>query len=84
MQLLVTGAANGIGASLTELAVHKGHQVIATDLDITALKQRWEDQPSVRCEALDVRDDAQWQSLVRKLESEGQAIDVLAHGQPQE
>ena len=79
MQLLVTGAANGIGASVTELATKKGHQVIATDMDIKALKQRWENQPSVRCEALDVRNDAQWQSLVRKLEGEGQTIDVLAN-----
>ena len=79
MQLLVTGAANGIGASLTELAVQKGHQVIATDLDIKALQQRWEHQPCVRCEALDVRDETQWRSLVRKLEGEGQAIDVLAN-----
>lgn len=79
MQLLVTGAANGIGASVTELATQQGHQVIATDQDIEALKQRWENQPSVRCEALDVRNDAQWQSLVRKLEGEGQTIDVLAN-----
>ncbi|WP_417546151.1 SDR family NAD(P)-dependent oxidoreductase [Marinobacter sp.] len=79
MQLLVTGAANGIGASVTELATQQGHKVIATDLDITALKQRWENQPSVRSEALDVRDEGQWRSLIRKLESEGQTIDVLAN-----
>ncbi|MGO1749906.1 MAG: SDR family NAD(P)-dependent oxidoreductase [Marinobacter sp.] len=79
MQLLVTGAAYGIGASVTELAARQGHKVIATDLDTKALKQRWENQPSVRCKALDVRDEAQWQSLIRKLESEGQTIDVLAN-----
>ncbi len=79
MRLLVTGAANGIGASITELATQQGHEVIATDLDIRTLKQRWKNQPGVRCEALDVRSDAQWQSLCRKLEGEGLAIDVLAN-----
>lgn len=79
MQLLVTGAANGIGASLTELAMKKGHRVIATDADIKALNQRWEHQPSVRCEPLDVRDEAQWKRLISKLEDEEQTIDMLAN-----
>ena len=77
MQLLVTGAANGIGASLTELAMKKGHRVIATDADIKALNQRWEHQPSVRCEPLDVRDEAQWKRLISKLEDEEQTIEML-------
>lgn len=79
MQLLVTGAANGIGASLTELAMKKGHRVIATDADIKALNQRWEHQPSVRCEPLDVRDEAQWKRLISKLEDEEQTIEMLAN-----
>ncbi|MCH8499401.1 MAG: SDR family oxidoreductase [Marinobacter sp.] len=77
MLLLVTGAANGIGACIVEQAVHAGHQLIATDMDGTALAARWGEHPSVRCATLDVRQEAQWQSLFKGLDHERLTVDVL-------
>lgn len=75
--MLITGAANGIGAAIAELAAGQGHQVIAGDLDIDALVARWDDKPNVRCEALDVTSADDWNGLVKKIEQDGIELDVL-------
>lgn len=58
--MLVTGAANGIGAAITALAARQGHHVIAADRDASALASRWETQSGVRCQTLDVTRAADW------------------------
>ncbi|MDO8266869.1 MAG: SDR family oxidoreductase [Moraxellaceae bacterium] len=77
MKMLITGAANGIGAAITAMAVRHGHEVVAADLDLPGLQARWVGQPGVQCRALDVRRADAWQSLVEALEQGGFAIDVL-------
>ncbi len=76
-KILITGAANGIGAALADLAADNGHQVIAADLDGEALLARCSGKRSVRCETLDVTNAAAWDGLVKRLEHEGIEIDVL-------
>lgn len=77
MRLLITGAARGIGAALTRLAIARGHDVIAADLDANALQQAWAAQPAVRCLSLDVRHGEQWEALVSTLTDDQQLPDVL-------
>lgn len=77
MLILITGAANGIGAAITAKAVALGHRVIAADRDGEALLARWHDQPAVRCEVLDVTKASDWTTLVARLERDSGALDVL-------
>ncbi|TCD19079.1 SDR family NAD(P)-dependent oxidoreductase [Pseudomonas sp. IC_126] len=77
MHILITGAANGIGAAVTAMAAGKGYRIIATDLDMDALQRRWQALPNIRCQALDVRDAQGWTDLVAGLEHVGIEIDVL-------
>lgn len=76
-QILITGAANGIGAAVTALAASQGHQVIAADMNAEALTARWGSTRNVRCEALDVTNADAWTALVAKLEKDDIQLDVL-------
>lgn len=77
MLLVVTGAACGIGACIVEQAIQSGHSVIAADMDAEGLTSRWANQGKVRCETLDVRKDAQWQSMFQRLADDQLKVDVL-------
>lgn len=79
MRILITGAANGIGAATVTRALVDGHEVVAVDLDESALEQRWGNNKAVRTAMLDVRDAAAWQQLVDDLEQHGWPIDVLVN-----
>lgn len=77
MQILIAGAANGIGAAITAMAAKQGHQVIAADLALESLQQRWQEVPNVRCQALDVSNAAAWVELIQGLDQAGIELDVL-------
>ncbi len=77
MNMLITGAANGIGAAVAAMAAERGHQVIAADLDLDVLAARWGGKSDVRCERLDVTSADAWDALVKKIEQDGNEIDVL-------
>jgi 3-oxoacyl-[acyl-carrier protein] reductase len=77
LQILITGAARGIGASLTAMAVREGHKVIAADIDLPTLRKRWKGMSTVRCEALDVGSAEAWTGLLQTLEQSGVEPDVL-------
>ena len=77
MLLLITGAANGIGAAITLMAANQGHRVIAADRDGDALYARWHDQPAVQYEVLDVTQVDAWTALVTRLERDCGALDIL-------
>jgi 3-oxoacyl-[acyl-carrier protein] reductase len=79
MKILVTGAANGIGAAITAAAAARGHTVIATDLNGAALSRQWKGNRSVLCEALDVTSAADWEALMGYLDRSSHAIDVLVN-----
>lgn len=75
--ILITGAANGIGATLAGKAAAQGHHVVAADRDHAALVARWKDHANIRCEKLDVTKADEWTALVAKLEEDGVLLDVL-------
>ncbi|MFN3586676.1 MAG: SDR family oxidoreductase [Moraxellaceae bacterium] len=77
MNLLITGAASGIGAAIAAMALRHGHRVVAADMNAEALAARWGGQANVQCRVLDVRSAEAWQALVQELEQGGFAIDVL-------
>lgn len=58
MRVLVTGAGSGIGAACLALLVDLGHEVIGADLD---------DARSAGLVALDVGDEAQWDTLMSRI-----------------
>lgn len=77
--ILITGAANGIGAAVTAQATQLGHRVVAADVDAAALAARWAGHPKVRCAALDVAQASSWAALLAELAQDGIAPDVLVN-----
>jgi 3-oxoacyl-[acyl-carrier protein] reductase len=77
MRILITGAANGIGAAIAAAAAHRGDTVVAADLDRAALARRWERNPGMVCEELDVSSAEDWAQLAGRLNRAGHDIDVL-------
>lgn len=77
MNLLITGAASGIGAATTQLAVSQGHTVFAADRDEAALAKHWGGQAGVHCHALDVSQQQSWDQLLTRLDQDGVTIDAL-------
>ena len=59
--ILITGAAQGIGAALKDYFYQAGYQVIATDIDIETLQKIASERLLVH--ALDVTKPDQWESL---------------------
>jgi len=55
---LVTGAAQGIGKSITEAFVREGASIIATDIQLDKLKDLFGATPNVECLRMDVTDPA--------------------------
>ncbi len=78
-QVLVTGAAHGIGAAIVELCRQAGHRVIATDIDSRGLERLGKRLPGVEIAALDVRDLGEWEEVVHDLEQRLGPIDVLVN-----
>ena len=54
---IVTGAADGIGAAITESFVERGAKVLAVDLTGTALEDRHAKREGVSCLYQDVTED---------------------------
>ena len=76
-RVLVTGAANGIGAAIARLCVRAGHRVVAVDIDEAGLSKLKQILPEVDTEILDVVDLAAWKRVVERVEAEGGPVDVL-------
>ena len=78
-RILVTGAANGIGAAIARGCVAAGYQVIAVDVDEHGLEALRRELPSVATEILDVRDLGSWERVAEAVESTVGPIDVLVN-----
>ena len=76
-RVLVTGAANGIGAAIARLCVDAGHGVVAVDIDQEGLSRLRAELPGLQTAVLDVRDLAAWKRVVESAETQGGPIDVL-------
>lgn len=78
MRVFVTGAAGGIGGAIVDRAVSEGHQVVATDLDVTSLRQRFAETKQVETLQLDVRDGDDWERARETSERE-RPLDVVVN-----
>jgi NADP-dependent 3-hydroxy acid dehydrogenase YdfG len=76
-RVLVTGAANGIGAAIVDACVSAGHTVVATDIDEKGLAELRQARPGTETVVLDVRDLDAWERVISRSESQGGPIDVL-------
>jgi 3-oxoacyl-[acyl-carrier protein] reductase len=77
----ITGCASGLGQHLVEAFYLRGYRVIATDINIDALKvyaeqARWPDA-SVHCVGLDVTSAEQWQSTLQEIDTTWGPVDLL-------
>ncbi|WP_107467748.1 SDR family NAD(P)-dependent oxidoreductase [Streptomyces sp. MA5143a] len=78
--LLVTGAASGIGASIAQSAVARGHRVMLSDVNEQAVRARALSLGSraAGC-VLDVRDPQAWVRAFEAAEAAFGAVDVLVN-----
>lgn len=76
MRILITGAANGIGAAVAHQALAAGHELIATDANKDALQEKW-GSSDARLMQLDVRDAGAWETVIADVENNLGPIDVL-------
>ncbi|KUO09732.1 SDR family NAD(P)-dependent oxidoreductase [Streptomyces sp. DSM 15324] len=78
--VLVTGAANGIGAAIAELAVARGHRVMLTDVDEVAVVSRAGSLGSraAAC-VLDIRSPEGWTRAFEAAEADFGRVDVLVN-----
>ncbi|WP_433620842.1 SDR family NAD(P)-dependent oxidoreductase [Nocardia sp. CA-120079] len=76
--ILVTGAANGIGAAITRAAIDRGHRVLVTDIDEVAAHAAAEALGARAAGfGLDVRDGTAWEKAFDAAEREFGTVDVL-------
>ncbi|MCC6810874.1 MAG: SDR family oxidoreductase [Deltaproteobacteria bacterium] len=78
MNVIVTGAASGIGRALVERMLARGHNVLAGDVDVVGLAAL-PAQASLCTHVFDVRDAGAWQSAVRVCGERFGGVDVLAN-----
>jgi NAD(P)-dependent dehydrogenase (short-subunit alcohol dehydrogenase family) len=75
---IVTGAANGIGQACADALSQDGYLVYYTDIQFAAA-QRAALQTQSRSLALDVTDEAQWESIFAQIMSDHARVDVLVN-----
>ncbi len=79
--IIVTGCASGIGRRLAGELARRGHRLMATDVDLTALEQAAErdgwPRETVRLAALDVRNGDAWEQVLDSALAPWPRIDVL-------
>ena len=74
---VVTGAGGGLGLALVRRLIEEGAQVVATDMDVAAIVAEF--GTSVHAQALDVRDSAQVDAVITRIEREWGPIDLAAN-----
>src|SRR4051812_4992427 len=77
VNLLVSGAASGIGRALAERFARGGHNVFAVDRDAAGLDRLAAEHPSIAALQLDVRDAEAWKDAAQKCVARFGGIDVL-------
>ncbi|TXS49816.1 SDR family NAD(P)-dependent oxidoreductase [Streptomyces sp. uw30] len=78
--IVVTGAANGIGAAIARLAIDRGHRVMLTDVDEEAvLVCAGELGPRAAACRLDIRSAEGWSNAFEATEAAFGTVDVLVN-----
>jgi len=76
---MITGAARGIGARITEAALARGEAVVATSRDAASLRKRFPESAALLALPLDVTDEAQAAAAVQAALARFGRIDVLVN-----
>jgi len=76
---MITGAARGIGARITEAALARGEAVVATSRDAASLQKRFPESDALLALPLDVTDEAQAATAVQAALARFGRIDVLVN-----
>ena len=80
-RFLITGCASGIGRHLADVALARGHRVLATDVNFEALVDHAAEAPwpeeRARLGELDACNPDDWERLIGIAESEWGALDVV-------
>ncbi|SDO17432.1 oxidoreductase [Polaromonas sp. JS666] len=76
---MITGAARGIGARITEAALARGEAVVATSRDAASLQKRFPESDALLALPLDVTDEAQAAAAVQAALARFGRIDVLVN-----
>lgn len=76
--VLVTGAAQGIGAAIARLLAREGAQVLATDLD-QARGQALALEAGIAFHPLDVTAEGDWRRAIARVEDEYGGLDILVN-----
>jgi len=76
---MITGAARGIGARITEAALARGEAVVATSRDAASLQKRFPESDALLALPLDVTDEAQAAAAVQSALARFGRIDVLVN-----
>lgn len=74
--VIITGASRGIGRSLVEFFLHKGHAVIALSRNIQALEKNYPREKKLKCYAIDITNESEVTALVESISQEVY-IDIL-------
>ncbi|MDO0929561.1 SDR family NAD(P)-dependent oxidoreductase [Streptomyces sp. TG1A-8] len=78
--VLVTGAANGIGAAVAELAITRSHRVVLSDVDEVAVLDRARSLgPRAAACVLDIRSSEGWARAFEAAEAAFGGVDVLVN-----
>ncbi len=81
--VFITGSASGVGLHLTERFLRAGYRVLATDINISSLKQKanegaWNSE-KVWVRKLDITQKAQWKKLWGELMQKWGRVDVICN-----
>ena len=74
---LITGAAGGIGHCLATDLAKRDFCLMLTDLETTALEERWGSEKQIAVAALDVRDGNNWRQVLDETEKRFGPLDYL-------
>lgn len=77
---LITGAARGIGATIASAFIAEAAQVVVTDIDAQAGREQAKKLGARACwMPLDVRDEAQWETVIGEVLQRFGQLDVLVN-----
>lgn len=80
MCVVVTGGAGGIGSAIVRAFAAAGARVVVADIDVEAAGRVASSAgPACSAARLDVSDEPSWESLLDRIESEGDGLDVLVN-----
>lgn len=73
----ITGGASGMGEMMVKQFVAEGAKVIAADINVAALEEKWGGQDQILTLKLNVTEDDEWQEAMKKAVDHFGKLDIL-------